>query len=498
MSISIPMILPGHQRVEVHSPRRRFRAGYEAATSSDELSKHFQYANGSDAEAAADPHKRQILRNRCRYEVMNNGYLRGMLNTLADHVVGTGPRPHLPHIQNRSDRQSVIQQWNEWAEETDLAGKLRICRMSRAESGEVFVAMVNSPRMSSKIKLDVRIIEADQVHTPGLWLANQTIDGMELDRHGRPKVYHVLRSHPGSNYTWHKGTPMEFDRVSARHFLHWSHVTRPGQFRGIPEVAATLAVWAGFRRFLYATLAAAETAADFAAVMESTEPANGDADAPQMLDLVELTQRMATVLPQGYRLNQVKAEHPNATIGEFTRITVSQAARIWSMPYSVAIGDSSESNFASARLDHKPYFFARKIEQRDLEIKLLKPIWKQWLLEASLVEGLLPQSMRMAHGMERFPAQWLWTVQDDHEPRERANAQELRLSMATTTLAREAAADGQDWEDLVEQRALEVKRLKALGLQGDTTPADEEASAPAPAPGSVHAPVEQEVNRGDA
>ncbi len=35
---------------------------------------------------------RRILRNRARYEVANNSYARGIVLTLANDVIGTGPR----------------------------------------------------------------------------------------------------------------------------------------------------------------------------------------------------------------------------------------------------------------------------------------------------------------------------------------------------------------------------------------------------------------------
>jgi len=49
-------------------------------------------ADGLAADAAANPNIRYILRNRARYEVHNNSYARGMVETLANDVIGTGPR----------------------------------------------------------------------------------------------------------------------------------------------------------------------------------------------------------------------------------------------------------------------------------------------------------------------------------------------------------------------------------------------------------------------
>ena len=60
-------------------------------------------------------------------------------------------------------------------------------------------------------------------------------------------------------------------------------------------------------------MAAAETAADFAAVLYTDAPANGEADPVEPMDLVELERRMATVLPGGWRLGQIQAQQPTTT-----------------------------------------------------------------------------------------------------------------------------------------------------------------------------------------
>jgi len=44
------------------------------------------------ADAAATVEVRRTLRNRARYEVANNSYARGIVLTLANDTVGTGPR----------------------------------------------------------------------------------------------------------------------------------------------------------------------------------------------------------------------------------------------------------------------------------------------------------------------------------------------------------------------------------------------------------------------
>ena len=96
------------------------------------------------------------------------------------------------------------------------------------------------------MKLDLRLIEADQVATPDLKLdAKGAVDGIVFDRFGNPREYHVLKSHPGSKQA---GLGMKYDRVPAESMIHWFRSDRPGQSRGLPDTGRfhlTLG-WNGF------------------------------------------------------------------------------------------------------------------------------------------------------------------------------------------------------------------------------------------------------------
>jgi capsid protein len=74
-------------------PRRRsIRGRYDAATTNHDNVRHWANADGYSANAANSPEVRRVLRNRARYEVANNSYAKGICLTLANDVIGTGPR----------------------------------------------------------------------------------------------------------------------------------------------------------------------------------------------------------------------------------------------------------------------------------------------------------------------------------------------------------------------------------------------------------------------
>ena len=445
----------------LHAPLR-VRSRYDAATTTDENRRHWANADILSADAATNYRVRTLLRSRARYEVANNSYARGIVSTLAFDTIGTGPRLQMLSDDQGANR-TVEQEFARWSDATGLPEKLRTMRMARAESGEVFAMLVANPKVDSPVKLDVRLVEADQVATP-IFLRQSTglnaVDGIVFDPHGNPVEYHVLKTHPGATMV---GFSLDFDRVPAASMIHYFRADRPGQSRGIPEITPALPLFAQLRRYTLAVLAAAETAADFAAVLYTDAPANGEADPVEAMDLIELERRMATVLPGGWRLGQVQAEQPSTGFAEFKKEILNEIARSLGMPYNIAAGNSSGYNYASGRLDHQTYFKAVRVEQDQIGLTVLDRVLRAWLDEAILISGLLPLWMRTA-AFRDLMHQWFWDGQSPVDPLKDAAAQSTRLQNHTTTLAYEYAQQGRDWESELRQRAKEVALMHELGL----------------------------------
>jgi capsid protein len=193
--------------------------------------------NGLSANAANSAEVRRILRNRARYEVANNSYARGIVLTLANDVVGTGPRLQMLTPNAEANRR-IEQEFARWSRAVGLAEKLRTMRMARAQDGEAFAILTSNPKLPTPVQLDLRLVEADQVCTPDLNARTENaIDGIVFDAAGNPVEYHVLREHPGETS---RNFILDYDRVPAESMLHWFRADRPGQARGIPDIMPAL------------------------------------------------------------------------------------------------------------------------------------------------------------------------------------------------------------------------------------------------------------------
>jgi capsid protein len=247
--------------------------------------------------------------------------------------------------------------------------------------------------------------------------------------------------------------------------LHWFRADRPGQARGIPDIMPALPLFAQLRRFTLAVIAAAETAADFAGILYTDAPANGEADAAEPFEPIELEKRALLTMPGGWKMSQMQAEQPATTYAEFKHEILNEIARCLNMPFNVAAGNSSGYNYASGRLDHQTYFKAIRVEQVQLEVVVLDRLLAAWFDEAVLIPDLLPAGMGL---IAEWPHQWFWDGQEHVDPAKEASAQATRLANHTTTLAHEYARQGRDWEEALRQRAKELALMRELGL----TPAD--------------------------
>lgn len=430
------------------------RAKFDSAQTTADNRKHWANADYLSANSAATPEVRRVLRSRARYEVANNSYAKGIILTLANDAIGTGPR--LQMLTEDSELNQRIERWfASWSKSIRLAEKLRTMRMARAQDGEAFGLLTTNRRIAGPVQLDLQLFEADRCTTPDLAaLTNNAVDGIVFDPSGNPIEYHILRYHPGDLSSM--GFGLEYDRIPSGRVIHWFRADRPGQSRGLPDIMPALPLFAQLRRYTLAVIAAAESAANIAVLMKTNTPAGGEAAEVEPMSEMEFAANMGVFVPEGWEPSQIKAEQPATTYEMFKREILNEIARCLNIPFNVAAGNSSGYNYASGRLDHQTYYKSLRVERSEMEGTILDPILAEGLREASISD----RSM----SLDDAPHQWFWDGTEHVDPAKEATAQATRLTSNTTTLAAEYARQGKDWETELRQRAKEVALMKELGL----------------------------------
>ena len=117
-------------------PARRpsLRGAFDAAKTSPLDRNHWLEADNLSADDAANPEVRKTLRERARYEIANNSIARGISLTLANDVIGTGPRLQLLTPDAKLN-QYVEGEFARWAAATGIAAKLRTMKLARVQDG---------------------------------------------------------------------------------------------------------------------------------------------------------------------------------------------------------------------------------------------------------------------------------------------------------------------------------------------------------------------------
>ena len=461
---------------------RDIQARYDAAQTTDHNRNHWAMADAPSAVSANSAGVRDSLRKRSRYEIANNSYARGILNTIAAYTVGTGPTLQLTY-RGQAEQTEVLaaaarhveRLWQNWSYTRSIAQKLHTMQLALDGDGEAFGMVTSSerPTMLTPVTLDLRLYEADHFDNySGIGMIADDA-GVRINSAGEPIEYAFIEQHPGTAYALLPIAASNY--ISADQVIHIFRGERPEQLRGIPRLTPCLELFAILRRFVLATCTAAETAADFAAILYQDEATEGQ-QGYEAWDRINIERGAFLTTPAGARLSQLKAEHPNATFDEFVRAILREIARCLGVPAVVALGDASRYNYSSGRLDLQA--FIRQVEvERALffERKCLDRLWEMWLDEALLIPDFLPPEF--AAVAAEFEWAWRWQGLPSIDREKEAAGQTTELANHTTTLAREYARQGLDWATELRQRAAELRLMRELGLEiaGPTQPTQQNA-----------------------
>lgn len=473
-------------RSEVEAWQKRYaamRASYDASRNSTEFQNIWANADRLDADSAHSREVRHTLISRARYEVGNNGFADGIAQTYANDLVGVGPTLRM---QTGSDgfNRMVELEWYRWTKAIQFRRKLWCMAHAKHVDGETFAVKRRNPNVRHPVKLDLRLYEAEQCQTPFLPFGKPGyIDGIRFDEFGNPTFYDFLNEHPGAGNQVLNLVP---ESVPAEFVLHWFRMRRPGQHRAVPECSSTLNTGAAARRWREATLAAAETAADFTLFLKTQfQPDSEEMQYASDFSQQEITKRMMTALPVGYDPFQMKAEQPTANFAEFHKSLVNEQARPCSMPFNKAACDSSSYNFSSGRLDHSTYYGSLDVDRADCNDLALDPLFETWFDLAVRRFGWLggnPDALT-AGAREHL---WDWPQHSAADAESDAKANQTKLQSGQMFLHQVFTDAGLDFEDELQKASISfgvpIDDLRKRLLDVTLPPAQEpQARLPAPA-----------------
>ena len=449
------------------------RARFDNARSTPEKNALFRGADSLAMIAALSPSVRRIVRDRARYIVYNCPYAWGMLDTYATDIVGPWLSVSFPRGKIAEKlRDTITNAFDQWALRVELWEKLKTLVRAKTTDGEAFALFYTDPTIvdeDNTVTLNLATLECDRVES---WTENITreneSDGIRFDKYRHPTEYRVLKYHPGDYRTTIRTRAGEW--IKAANVIHYFETLRPEQVRGVSDFVSALDIPAEQKAYRSAVTTTARNAASISGVLSTDQVPECFDDNDESLgkcameikpNTVFMAQNGAFVtLPEGWKLTQLQAEQPTSLYNDFVRSLIAEMARCLSMPVNVAMCDSSQHNFASAKLDHTTYGKKIQAVRSLLVTKVLDRIFAKWL-EEYVVRN--PQNPATLAALRR--TEWLFAERGNTDVMKDASADNTRLGNGTTNYQTLYGKDGKDWKRETEQAVDERVHILVRGRE---------------------------------
>jgi lambda family phage portal protein len=492
----IASVAPGYAVKRMHSKRLLELSGYYRSASKSRL--RANWINSGNADATPPSWELSALRARSRDSNRNDPIAAGITETLKLNILGAGLRPQ-SHLRAdvlgiTRERARVLQKQVEtifatWSKQADSAcmlnfDEIQLLAITKIiEDGEIIAIPTWSKEPWRNLSRSIELVESDRLENPA---RNTTaINGIEFGAMGQPTKYWIrdMATKVQASQTW---TPIPArDRDGLPKILHVYPTKRVGQTRGVPFLAPVLSFLKDMADYLEAEVVAARVAACLAVFITKADPmasafnmATGtESETNARIQGIEPGQ--VGYLNPGEAINVVDPKRPGDTFPSFIETMYRIIGGATNIPYELIAHDFSKTNYSSARaslLEGRRMFnqwrgwFGDRFCQPILEM-VLEEAWLRGQFEA-------PDFYKFKSELCRV--QWLGGGWGWVDPVKEIQASTDAITNNLSTLSEEAANQGRDWEEILEQRAIEKDKLEELGLNIDLSP---DANAPVGATG---------------
>lgn len=334
-----------------------------------------------------------------------------------------------------------------------------------------------------------QVVDPDRLSNPANVFDTQIWrGGVQIDLDGAVEGYHFREAHPGDWFdaaranTW-KYLPRE-TKDGRPIVIHAFKPDRAQQHRAAGGIfTPILARMRMLAKYDSTELAAAIVNAIFAAYIESPyDPADVEAAVSGDTEISRYQRernnfhderalmaggvKVPTLFP-GEKVGVVNAARPSSNFEAFESAILRHGAVATGMTTEQFSGNWSNSNYSSARGALMDVWKAIDRERRDFNYDTATPCYANWLEEAHerdplpLPAGAIPfQYARSSYAN----AHWSGAPRGWIDPVKESQGAAMRMQMGVSTFEQEAWEQGRDWEDQMDQLAIEAARRRQLGL----------------------------------
>lgn len=492
---------------------RRGRGAYVGARSDERELKNWDPAPGSPATDTIPD--LPTLRARTRDLDRNAPIVTGILESNADHVVGTGLYPVLQPDHEAlgitedaarqfaadatrvyravfdttrlhlSDRMTGLQQ--QWAtlRSVLVGGDTGVVRRFRERPGDL-------------LGLKLEYFEAERISNPTGRADSATLqDGIEFDDDKRPVRMWVSNQHPGEKLfyqvpSW-RGLDVYGAETGERQLLHVLEHVRLDQPRGVPHLAPIIKPIKMADELMGNELIASLVQSLFTVFIEQ-QLGDGEEGEPPIIGPdggthygpdpeareVRLGKGMVVRLNPGEKITQAASNRPNINIGPFLENVYTMAGAGVGIPFEL-LTKRFQASYSAARAAMLQAW--RAFDRRQT---WLVESYMQWVMEWILDEAILRGYLE-APGFHDDPymrqawcrAEWRGPTREQLDELKEVLAAERRVEAGFSNIAHEASGlTGLDSDQVHARRKLEVERRVRDGLQASVVAAPTQPTTP--------------------
>jgi capsid protein len=423
---------------------------------------HWLYAESSDRPLNDwISEQGSTVRARCTYEARQNGSITGVVNTLADDVVGPdGPTLEV-QSSNEAYNSAAEKAWREWFRAPTFrpgvsgAQLLRLWVKNLPRCGE-FVAQIATDSMADgPVKMRLRPKHPRELASPidrtgdARVVMGVEFNNAELDR---PVRYWLSRRTDDGINTLVEPWPADL-------VIHEFLLEEEGQARGYAWLTPSIQPAADLRDYDDQVQDAARQMADQSGLLYTENP-----DEPWMTpEASTVERRTIKMAPPGWKPFVYPATMPPVQYPDYRAERQREIGRPMSMPLMIMRLDASKHNYSSARFDGQGWArFVQWIQN------FFSGTQRSYGTLNRLVDIILAEARFDDSALRTIPKdvqyQWTWTPRPHVDPQKEASASEKRLATGQSSLTRELAESGISIDSHIATMVAERKKWAAAGL----------------------------------
>ncbi|MDR6850381.1 phage portal protein [Sphingomonas sp. BE137] len=496
---------------------------YDAANyASQEYGDWFPATRSPDSEININ---RDRITGRARDLFRNDAWAKGAISRILDSTIGASyrlvskPDYRALSLYNKAFdaewaeeyRRAVEALWRNYADDlghyNDVGRKLTVSQQFRLALGHklvdgesLIVAQWRPDRVyvgGARYATCFQGIDPDRLSNPYQGPDTRFMrNGVEIDRDEVPIAYHIRKAH---QFDWYNAVEsMQWDRVYRedpedgwRRVYHDYDPDRFAQSRGMSIFAPVIGRMKMLARYYGVELSAATVASAFGLyvtspfdvdMVRSALEGADDSDDPAQSGMgwyqdmrtdfhndrnLQVNDVKIASLAPGEKIETVSATRPNSGFSPFTHEMLRGVAAVLGMSGEQVHNDYSEASWSSARagiVEAEKTFVRRTAE---FSLNTASPMFATWL-EEPFNRGMLPLPRSAPSYMEARTAyarcRWLGAARGWVDPVAERQGEVLGMAAGFSTLEEVSAKQGTDWEENLEQRGVEMRRMHELNL----------------------------------